>query len=294
MIRSMTGYGRADVAGTRLTVTVECKSLNHRSLDISLRLPRVLGSFELEARRQIQDAVKRGRVEVTVTTATGAGQAQRTVRVDAAQARAYARAAGQLARAVGRRKTVDLAWLMGQPGVLVREDEPELPAADGWTLLSQALGQALADLVARREAEGKALAQALRTLHDGLTAQVAAMEARVPDAVQRRAVRLRERVQGLLAGATLDEGRLATEIALLAERSDVREELDRLRTHLDQFTTLLEDGGSVGRTLDFLIQEMHREVNTVGSKADDLELTQLVIGAKATLEKLREQVQNLE
>jgi len=290
----MTGYGRAEVAGPRLTVTVECKSLNHRSLDISLRLPRTLNSFELEARRQVQEAVQRGRLEVTVSATASAGQAQRTVRVDVAQARAYARAAGQVARAVGRRKAPGLEWVMGQPGVIVREEEPELPATEGWSLLTQALAQALGDLVARREAEGKALAQVLRTLHDGLTAQVAAMEARVPEALQRRAARLRERVASLLAGAPIDEGRLAVEIALLAERSDVREELDRLRTHLDQFTTLLEDGGSVGRTLDFLIQELHREVNTVGSKADDLELTQLVIAAKATLEKLREQVQNLE
>lgn len=294
MIRSMTGYGRAEASSPRLAVTVECKSLNHRSLDIALRLPRLLAGFELEARRQIQDAVQRGRLEVTVTTSAGSASAARSVRVDLAQARAYARAAAQVARAVGRRKAAALEWVMGQPGVLIREEDPELPAEEGWSLLSQALGQALADLVARRQAEGKALAQALRTLLDGLTAQGAAMDARVPEAVERRAARLRERVQGLLGGAVLDEARLAAEVALLAERSDVREELDRLRAHLEQFGTLLEDGGSVGRTLDFLIQEMHREVNTVGAKADDLELTQLVIAAKATLEKLREQVQNLE
>jgi uncharacterized protein (TIGR00255 family) len=189
---------------------------------------------------------------------------------------------------------VGLEWVMDQPGVLLRQEEPEPSAEEAAGLLGQALAQALDDLVARREAEGKALGQALRVLLEGLAAQVRAMADRVPGALERRAARLSERVQALLGGAAIDEGRLAAEVALLAERSDIREELDRLRAHLEQFTGLLDDGGAVGRTLDFLIQEMGREVNTIGAKADDLELTQTVIAAKATLEKLREQVQNLE
>ena len=161
-------------------------------------------------------------------------------------------------------------------------------------MLAPALEAALADLVARRETEGKALAQELGTLHDTLEAGVALIAVRVPTAQARRAARLRERVQALLGEVPVDEGRLATEVAALAERADITEELARLRAHLGELRARIDEGGTVGRPLDFLIQEINREINTVGSKADDLEISQTVIGAKATLEKIREQVQNIE
>jgi uncharacterized protein (TIGR00255 family) len=148
--------------------------------------------------------------------------------------------------------------------------------------------------VERRETEGAALAEELGRLREALTGHVETVARRAPAAVERRTVRLRERMQAMLGDAQLDPARLATEVAVWADRTDVSEELARLRAHLTQLAALLAADEPVGRTLDFLIQEINREVNTVGSKADDLEISQTVIAAKATLEKMREQVQNIE
>ena len=294
MIRSMTGYGRAEVSGSRLSVSVECKSLNHRSLDVSLRLPGVLSAFELDARRAIQSAVQRGRVEVTVRlgTATG-GPPANPVLANVDLAREYAALARQVGAAVGL-PAPGLEWVLGQPGVLSRETEPAVPPEEALGLMTEALGSALVEMVSRREAEGAALAKELAALHQTLAEHVAMMGERVPLAAARQAARMRERIQSLLAEVPLDEGRFATEVAAWATRSDITEELARLAAHLEQLARMLSDGGVVGRPLDFLIQELNREVNTVGSKADDLELSQTVIAAKSTLDKLREQVQNIE
>ena len=294
MIRSMTGYGRAEVSGARLAVSVECKSVNHRHLDMALKLPRLLAAFEPDVRRLIQAGVQRGRVDVSVTLTPAAGCAPNPLTLNTDQAREYATAAKRLADDLSLPGGPRLEWLLGQPGVLSREEQPAVPPEEGWALLAQALAQALGDMVARREAEGKALCQELFAHHGTLAAQVALMVERAPVAVERRSARLRERLQTLLGETPLDEARLAMEVAVWAERWDISEELARLRAHLDQLSALLDHGGAVGRTLDFLIQEINREVNTVGAKADDLEMSRAVIAAKSTLEKLREQVQNLE
>jgi uncharacterized protein (TIGR00255 family) len=294
MIRSMTGYGRAEVSGPRLSVSVECRSVNHRHLDIALKLPRALAVYEPDARRLVQAAVERGRVDVSVTLTPAGGGSLGTLSVNTAQAREYEAAARTLADELGLTLSLRIEWLLAQPGVLARDAEPAVSPEEGWTLLAQGLEAALADLVARREAEGKALAQELGTLHQTLEAGVALIVARVPAAQARRATRFRERVQALLSEIPVDEGRLATEVAALAERADITEELARLRVHLGELRARIDEGGTVGRPLDFLIQEINREVNTVGSKADDLEISQAVIAAKATLEKIREQVQNIE
>jgi uncharacterized protein (TIGR00255 family) len=294
MIRSMTGYGRAEVSGPRLSVSVECRSVNHRHLDISLRLPRALAAFEAEARRLVQAAVQRGRVDVSATLSAAGGASLTPLTVNVGQAREYESAARHLAGELGITPALRLEWLLGQPGVLTREAEAAVPPEDGWALLAEALGQALADLVARRETEGKALGQELAALHESLAVRVEQIAARAPEAQARRAIRLRERVQALLGETPLDEGRLATEVAALAERADITEELARLRVHLGELRALVDGGPGVGRTMDFLIQEINREVNTVGAKADDLEIAQAVIAAKSILEKIREQAQNIE
>ena len=294
MIRSMTGYGRAEASGPRLSVSVECRSVNHRHLDIALKLPRALAVYEPDARRLVQAAVERGRVDVSVTLTPAGGGSLGTLSVNTAEAREYEAAARTLADELGLTPSLRIEWLLAQPGVLVRDAEPAVSPEEGWTLLAQGLEAALADLVARREAEGKALAQELGTLHQMLEAGVALIVARVPAAQARRATRFRERVQALLSEIPVDQGRLATEVAALAERADITEELARLRVHLGELRARIDEGGTVGRPLDFLIQEINREVNTVGSKADDLEISQAVIAAKATLEKIREQVQNIE
>jgi len=294
MIRSMTGYGRAEIAGARLSLSVECKSLNHRHLDVAIKLPRALSSLELDARRVIQGAVQRGRVEVAVSVAPADDAPATGLSVDMAQARAYVAIARKVGDDLKLGGELQLQWLLGQPGVLSREEQAPLSPEDGWPLLHDALAKALAELCARREAEGAALGNELHVLLAALGEHVGVMVGRGPVALERKQQRLRERVQALLGAQPLDEGRLATEVAMWAEKSDIAEEVARLHVHMGEFTRLLDEGGAVGRTLDFLIQEMNREVNTVGSKADDLELSQAAIAAKSTLEKLREQVQNIE
>jgi len=294
MIRSMTGYGRAEMAGARLSLSVECKSLNHRHLDIALKLPRVLSALELDARRIIQSAVQRGRIEVSVSIAPVEGASSTNLAVSLPQARAYVDAARQIGEHLELAGEPTLEWLLEQPGVISREEQAQLSAEEGWPLLHDGLAKALAELRSRREAEGAALDKELRALLAAMAEHAGVVAARGPVALQRKQQRLRERIQALLAGTPLDEARVATEVAMWAEKSDVTEELARLRAHLGEFARLLDEGGAVGRTLDFLIQEMNREVNTVGSKADDLELSQAAIAAKSTLEKLREQVQNIE
>jgi uncharacterized protein (TIGR00255 family) len=290
----MTGYGRAERAGPRVTLTVEAKSLNHRFLDIALKLPRSLAPLEPEARRIIQAAVQRGRVEVAVGLAPADGLEPAPLTVNLEAARAYADAARRVGREVGADDGPPLAWVLDQPGVLAREDQPEWAPEAAGPDLAQALDQALARLVERRAAEGRALARELGLLQAALETQIAVMAARAPAAVERRTERLRERLRALLGDVSVDESRIVTEAAVWADKTDIAEEVARLRAHVEQFARQVQAGGPVGRTLDFLIQEMNREVNTAASKADDLELSQAAIAAKSALEKLREQVQNIE
>jgi uncharacterized protein (TIGR00255 family) len=294
MIRSMTGYGRSEVSGARLAVSVECRSVNQRHLDVVVKLPRGFAPFEAEVRRVVQGALHRGRIEVSVTLTPAAGMTLAPLTVNTEQAREYAKAAKQLADDLSLPGGPRLEWLLGQPGVLTREEPATVTPEEAWPLLEHGIGEALRDLVGRREAEGRALAREMSEQHAALSAHVAVMTRLAPAAVERRSARLRERVQALLGETPLDEGRLAMEVGVWAERADIAEELARLRAHLDAVAALLERGGPVGRALDFLVQEINREVNTVGSKADDLAISQAVIAAKSALEKLREQAQNLE
>jgi uncharacterized protein (TIGR00255 family) len=183
---------------------------------------------------------------------------------------------------------------MAQTGVLTREEQIPLSPEEAWPVMERALSAALAELAQRRETEGRALGLELCGLATVLAGHVDTVARHAPRAVERRAARLRERMQAMLGGAEVDPARLATEVAVWADKTDVTEELARLRAHLAQLAGLLAGDGPAGRTLDFLIQEINREVNTVGAKADDLEISQAVIAAKSTLEKMREQVANLE
>lgn len=295
MIRSMTGFGRAEATGTTFVLTVEARSLNHRHLDIALRLPPALTSLEPDARRLVQSRLERGRVEITVQLTPGGGGPATNVRVNRALARRYLQEARALARELRLRPEKMLVWLLERPGVVqVEEATPSDDPAAVWPLLNQALEGALDALTARRATEGAALAVELRALLADLGGKVNLMTGRAPQASARRGERLRERLRAFQSEAPFDEGRIATEVAAWAQKTDVTEELARLRAHLDEFGLMLDKGGPVGRAFDFLIQELGREVNTVASKSDDLELSQAALTAKSLLEKMREQVQNLE
>ena len=294
MVRSMTGFGRGEASGESIAVTVEVRSVNHRHLDVALRLPRSLAALELDVRRLVQSRLERGRIDIAVQLTPLAGAATQRVQVDAALAREYVARARALAMELGLDGAPNLAWLLEQPGVVRLEDPEPIEPAAPWPLLAEALGRALDELVARRTAEGDRLSEALRTLHGELTTNVELVAVRAPATTARLEDRLRDRLRALLAETAIDQSRIVTEAAVWADKSDVTEELARLRAHLAEFTLMLGKDGPVGRPLDFLIQELNREINTVASKADDLEMSQAALAAKGVLEKIREQVQNLE
>ena len=291
----MTGFGRAEATGDSGALTVEARSVNHRHLDIALRLPRALSAFEMDARRLIQARLERGRIDVSVQLGPAAGQSAQRISVDAALAAQYVEQAREVGRATGLGDEVPLSWVLERPGVVVRSEDSEAAAGTvAWPALADVLGRALDELVACRTTEGDALATELATQHAALRAQVDLIAARTPAALARYQERLRERIGALVGDRVVDAGRIITEVAIWAEKTDVREELTRLGAHLEQLTALLDRGGSIGRPLDFLIQELNREVNTIASKADDLELSQSALAAKGIIEKMREQAQNLE
>lgn len=294
MIRSMTGFGRAEATGPGFVLTVEARSVNHRHLDVALRLPRALAAFETDARKLVAARLERGRVDVTVQMTPASGRAVAEVRADAALAREYLTRARALAAEVELESDVTLGWLLERPGVL-RVEDVEPPDPDTlWPVLAAALGGALDALVAQRTTEGAALAAELSARLGGLASQVELVALRAPAATRRREERLRDRLRALVGELGIDESRILIEAATWAEKTDVTEEITRLGAHLDQLRSMLDKGGPLGRQLDFLIQELHREVNTIGAKADDLEVSQAVVAAKGVIEKMREQTQNLE
>jgi uncharacterized protein (TIGR00255 family) len=294
MIRSMTGFGRGEARGETVTVTVEARSVNARHLDLALRLPRTLSGLEPEARRLVQSRLERGRVEITITFAPVPGASSARLTVDDALARDYLTQARRVASALGLSDVVSLEWVLERPGV-VRLEESDTASGDiSWETVASPLASALDELVERRTAEGQRLAAELRVQHAELAVAVERFAERAPAAARRREERLRERLATLRENVAVDEQRVLTEVAVWVDKTDIAEEVVRLRAHLAELQLLLDKGGPVGRPLDFLLQELNREVNTVGSKADDLELSQVVLGAKSTLERMREQVQNLE
>lgn len=293
MIRSMTGYGRAEAQTPFGRFTVEMRSVNHRFGEVLVRLPRDLAPLEDRVRTAVQSHVQRGRVEVTVLREDRATR-PKSVRPDLELAAAYAQALRELADALGVPDGITLPQVAAYPDVVrVEETKEDLEAL--WPLLQTAVGAAASDLVGMREAEGRRLAEDL----EGRLARVEELsrtvEARSRQAVAEYVARLRERIQQLLGEVPVDENRLAAEVAIFAERSDVSEEVTRLRSHIAQFRSELATSNSaVGRRLEFVLQEMGREVNTTGAKANDLEITRAVIAMKGELESMREQIQNVE
>ena len=292
LVASMTGYGRAEVRGARTTLLAEARSLNHRFLEANVKLPRGLASHEPDVRRLVQGRIARGRVDLSVTLRRTAGSAA-SVRTDVALALEYARGARALGEAAGVASEISVVDLLRLPGVVTTEETDE-DDGESAVLVKTAVTEALDELGRMRHTEGAALARDLGANLDALGRWVRWVEGLLPTVLARIQGRLRDRVQAILGETPADPGRLAQEVATWAARSDVAEELARLGSHLAQFRTLLTEGGAVGRQLDFLTQELHREVNTVASKADDAELVAGLLEARTLVERIREQVQNVE
>jgi len=292
MITSMTGYGRREAVWRGGPVAVEVRSVNHRFCEVVVRLPRALSSLEEEVKRMIQRRCARGRIELTVSL-PGGKDGGRTISLDRSLAKQYHRLLGDLKRDLRLGGTIDLALLAGFRDIVSLSDQP---VADRklTAIVKRLVTGALADLDAMRRREGAALAHDAKSRVQVVRQAVASIATRTPHVVQEYFERMKARVEKLVGAGQVDSGRLQQELALYADRCDVSEELTRLESHVAQFTAALNSRGPVGRTLDFLLQEMGREVNTIGSKAGDAEISTQIVQIKGELEKVREQVQNIE
>ncbi len=288
----MTGFGRGEAVGRGRSFAVEVQSLNHRFLEVRCRVPKRLTGLEPRIQQAIQERFSRGHFDVLILDKDLDGRG-RTLRVDVPLAMQYVDALRTLQRALNLPGEVTLEMLTAQRDLIAVEESAE-SLEESWGELSPALSTALDALAEMRRREGEALVATLRGHLDQVEGTLAGIVDRAPALVRAQRDRLRDRVTELLDGRPADPARLEQEVALLAERSDVAEECDRLRCHLAQFRAALEQSGAQGRRLDFLLQEMHREANTIGSKSADAPLAHEVVRLKTSIERLREQVQNLE
>lgn len=290
-MRSMTGFGRGEAGNGHVTVVVELKTVNNRFRDVQLRVPREYNVWEPRLLTVLRDGIQRGRLDAFVRR-TGAEAGARVV-ADLALAEQYLRALQDIARRLQRDPTaIDLALIASQPGVLVPEEaNPEVSGE--WDLCATAVDLALTDLNSMRDAEGAALQADLRRNLDEilrLRDEVSAVSEGVSDRIRKK---MQERISRLI-GERADPNRVAAEAAILADKADIAEELSRLGSHCEQFAEALVAADSVGRKLDFLLQEMNREINTVGSKAAEHPTSARVVEMKTVLERLREQAANVE
>jgi len=292
MIKSMSGHGRADAANETLRITAEVRSVNHRFCRVSVRLPGELIALEDRARRQVQESVQRGKVDVTASFAGAGGQ---SLRLDHTVAAAWIAELRDLAERNDLEGNLTVSDVLQLPGVLASAGT--IPVDDGTgELLAAALADALRSFDQMRRREGADLAKDLSGRVAMMRARIEEVEA-VADSVPERARdQLRQRITDLLGetGAEVGEDRILQEAAYYADRADVTEEIVRLRSHLEKVDELLQSDEAVGRTLEFVTQEIHRELNTIGSKTKDLEVSDAIVALKAELERLREQVQNIE
>lgn len=292
MIRSMTGFGRRQGAWSEGTVTVEVRSVNHRFLETSIRLPKSLNPIEDKLKKTVQEYCARGRVELSVLVQGGRG-GPRSLQLDAGLAKQYHEKLRTLKRTLKLGGSVDIGLMAGFRDILVLSDQPQDDPKLAKLVMKLGL-QAVQDLAKMRKKEGALLSQDLISRLkkiEGFTQQVGE---RAPAVAQESFERMKERVQKLVNGEVLDQQRLYQELAIYADRGDITEELVRLDAHMVQFHETVQSVQPVGKTLDFLLQEMGREVNTIGSKAGDTVIAAAVVQMKAELERLREQVQNVE
>ena len=292
MIRSMTGYGRGQEVLNGLSVTVEIKSVNHRFFEYSCRLPRVYGFIDDKLKNYLQQRISRGKVDVFVQI-DALESAGSEVLVNEGLAENYLTALRDMAQKYGLREDVSVTTLSRYPDVLtVRQIAVEEDTV--WDAVRKVTDIALEQFVAMREREGARLREDVLSRGQTILSAVSVIEERSPQTVREHMAKVETRMRELLDGAAVDEGRLLTEAAIFADKIAVAEETVRLRSHIEQLGVLLSGDEAVGRKLDFLVQEINREANTIGSKASDLEITSRVLDIKGNVEKIREQVQNIE
>ena len=292
MLKSMTGFGRYELSEGERKITVEMKAVNHRYLDVTLKMPKKLNFFESAIRTLLKEYVQRGKIDVFITyeDLSSKGAALTYNRAVAAQYMDYFR---QMAEEFALENNVKVTDLARCPEVLTLEDQQE-DEEEIWQMLEQAVRGACEKFVETRVREGEALKTDLLVKLDEMLDLVAMIEERSPQIVREYRTKLENKVLELLADTQMDEGRIATEVTIFADKICVDEEIVRLKSHIEAMKNALKAGGSIGRKLDFIAQEMNREANTTLSKANDLALADCAIDLKTGIEKVREQIQNLE
>lgn len=292
MIKSMTGFGRCENLQGDRKFTVEMKAVNHRYFDVSIKMPKKLSFFESAIRSLLKEYIQRGKVDVFITYEDFAEE-NVSLKYNEGIAAEYLKYYRQMAQTFGLEDNVKVTDLARCPEVLTMEeqtaDEKEI-----WAVLEKALRGASEQFVETRIREGEALKSDIFDKLDGMLKDVDAIEARFPQIMAAYREKLTNKVTELLADAQIEESRLATEVILFADKICTDEETVRLRSHIEGMRAALKDGGSIGRKLDFIAQEMNREANTILSKANDLETSNLAINLKTEIEKVREQIQNIE
>lgn len=292
MIRSMTGYGRVSQSTATMDVVFEIKCVNNRFLDCSVRLPRIYGYLEEKIKKCIQASFSRGKIDVSLSITETAGQ-NGEIQVDEALMENYLSALRLIRDRTGLRDDLTVTSLARMPDLLTRR-QCDVDEDAVWSEISPIVEKGVAACIRMRETEGMALKNDLSAnldLIDGIAKKVETLS---PVSIAKYKARLEDKIRETLADRQIDEARLLTEVAIFADRIAVDEELTRLHSHIAQFRNMLESSAPVGRKLDFLTQEMNREINTTGSKCSELEITRLVVEGKGILEKIREQIQNVE
>lgn len=294
MIKSMTGFGRGEYQDNEHRLIVEIKAVNHRYNEIVIRMPKNLGPLEDKIRRSVSNTLVRGRIDVFITM-DEYGQKKRAVRIDKELAIAYNKALKDLGDLFSVAINDNIYQIAKYPDVIKAEEVTE-DVLTLWPKLSQAVDVAVSNLMDMRLTEGLNIQQDLALRIDGIETYIAAVEKRAPQILVEYREKILGRMRELLAaiGEEPDSGRLLQEAAIFADRTSITEELVRLKSHLTQFRTALKTDDAVGRKLDFIVQEINRETNTIASKANDFIVVNTVVEIKSELEKVREQIQNIE
>jgi uncharacterized protein (TIGR00255 family) len=292
LTKSMTGYGRSTASGNSLTVTAELKSVNSRYLDIKYKLPKMAASLEPSLKDQLQQVVSRGKLELTIDI-DGEGLRNRDISIDWELAETYMDKLKAIRNAFGMRGDITIDTLLAQSSdILLEEKQPELTELPD--LVSEALQGAVQLFIEMRSTEGVALAKDIQNRITGLQSMLQELKVLRPQVMQAYKNRVEERINHYVDGGLPENSRLYQEIALLAEKGDITEEIIRLESHVEQLRSNLDKEGPIGRTCDFILQEMQREANTIGSKSTDASISVIVVSMKSELEKIKEQVQNIE
>lgn len=292
LVKSMTGYGRAVETVNGREFTVELRSVNNRYLDCTVKLPRILSFAEEAVKQAVKHTISRGKVDVFITVRSEAA-ADVKVSLNTAMVEGYLTTMKQLVSSYGVKDDISASAISRMPDVFTVE-KPEVDEEQLLADLMYVVARALESYDAMRAAEGKALEKDLRSRGSTILELVAQVEAGNGQTVADYRARLYNKLREVLANTSIDESRILTEAAIFADKVAVDEETVRLRSHLEQMNSMLTTGGAIGRKLDFLLQEMNRESNTIGSKCSDVRLARIVVDIKAELEKIREQTQNIE